>query len=899
MDQITIILDGIEVSGQPGSTILELANEVGVYIPTLCYDKHLSPLGACRICLVEDESSGRMLASCITPIASGMVINTKSERVLFHRRNIIELILASHPDSCIVCDKGNRCELRRIATELGVGLLTFEKIPFYQPVVELNPFIQRDMSKCIRCGRCIRADQEIAVVGAIDYTDRGFESRPATLLDVPLEQTECNFCGICISVCPTGALSERMRPSTLTASHVTRTTCTLCGTGCAILLETDNNKVLGAAPADDKDSVNIISLCVKGHYGMDFINSAGRLTEPLIRKNGDLAPATWEEALSLVAEKFTELKGSRGGQALGALGASHCTNEENYLLQKLVRLGFGSNNVDSGARLRSLALAAGIERILGTGAMTAPISEIRQADDILVIGADPLVESPIAGQMIKQAVKFENAHLTLVDILPRGLEQFAGSWIRPQPGTHAIFLAGLLREMISTGKCPEQESGSAASRLADQLMPWLKTYSLKMVEQATGIPVKLMKRTAARLASSPKLAVISGASLAYEDDAYVSGVLLAALALLSGAIGKPGCGLFPIAASCNDQGACDMGALPEKLPGNRDFDDPSAGAEFERVWGASLPPEKGLDYLAMLEAADSGKLAGLYVVVEDPVRDAPEAEKAKRALSKLDFLVVQDRFLSETAKLAHVVLPCSSFAEIDGTWTSIERRVQTLQRAIDPIAQSRPDWKILVELMSRLGLNAPYEKPNDVLQEINETVPIYGGITSRHLELESVFQPCDDPEHPGEAILFVDAPPKAPIDAPLDLPTLALPQTLKEHVFWLIVNDSIFHSCDQAASSNSRILRKASQEGMAKMNFFDAGPLGIEDGDVVFIRSATGSVKARLSLDSETPRGILLATNSSSFSPVMLFAMADRDLQFGTPRLNRIQVKVEAANERV
>jgi len=895
VEPITITLDGSEVSGHPGMTILELATEVGIEIPTLCYDSHLSPLGACRVCLVEDESTGRLLASCVTPITAGMVIHTRSERVLENRRVVVELMLASHPDTCVVCDEGNRCKLRKIATDLGIGLSSLERIPTYHPVVDLNPFIRRDLSKCIRCGRCIRADREIAVVGAIDYTDRGFESRPATLLDVPLEQTDCNFCGICVSVCPTGALSERTRVSTNTASHATRTVCPLCGTGCAIILEHRAPLVLGSRPAEDSHSVNHVSLCVKGHYGLDFVNSGERLTSPLVRRDGELVPAGWDEALDLVAGRLTGLKKQGGAGTLGALGASRGSNEENYLLQRFVRAALGTNNIDSGARLRGAALFAGIESVLGCGAMSHPISHIRNAEEILVVGADPLAVSPIVGQKIKQAVKIEGAHLTLIDPLPRSLNGgFADTWIRPAPGTQPAFLAGLLREMLTVGTSAKARKALGENGLAG-IRSAVETFTPERVEDLTGVPTRLLRDTSRRLSAGRRLAIIPGSGIARDEGATQSGALLATLLLVAGDPGQAGYGLFPVALSLNDQGAMDMGACPNKLPGHRDVTDPEARAGFEAAWSASLSTEPGLDYISMIEAALAGTLKGLYIVGENPARDCPSEQKVREALSGLELLVVQDLFLTETAKLAHVVFPSASFAEKKGTFTNLERRVQRFREAIEPRGESRPDGAILTDLMGRMGYDISCKTPEEALSEINRQVPDYRGITLRRLEREreGVFWPCLDEEDPGTPVLYARTPPLVREDLTLGPLEAAASSPPKEFPLWLMTTPTLFHSADGVRTLHSRMLLDAAREVGVIMNPFDAGPLGIEEGDTALVRSSQGSLRTRVAMSERIPRGIVVAPSLGEQSPEGLTSMDARDLEHGAPTTHRLAVRVE------
>ncbi len=662
-----------------------------------------------------------------------------------------------------------------------------------------------------------------------------------------------------------------------------------------MILEHRDPLIVGSRPAEDKDSVNHVSLCVKGHFGLDFVNSGERLTSPLVRRDGDLVPVGWDEALDLVAGRLRELKEQNGGRTLGALGASRASNEENYLLQRFVRSVLGSNNIDSGARLRGAALLAGIERVLGCGAMSHPISHIREAEEILVVGADPLAVSPILGQTIKQAVKLEGARLTLVDPLPRTLNRgFADTWIRPAPGTQTAFLSGLLNQMLTVGPSASAQEALGKNGLA-KIRSAVETFTPERVEDLTGVPARLLKDTAGRLASGRRLAVIPGAGIAREEGASQSGSLLAIMLLVAGDPGQKGCGLFPVALSLNDQGALDMGACPDRLPGHQEVTDPEARARFEAAWSASLPSEPGMDYISMLEAALAGTLKGLYIVGENPVRDCPEAQKVREALSRLELLVVQDLFLTETANLAHVVLPSASFAEKEGTFTNLERRVQRFRRAIEPRGDSRPDGAILADLMGRMGSEVSCRTPEEVLSEINERIPAYRGITLKRLELEreGIFWPCLDEEDPGTPILHAGRPAYIPEDlalGPLDGAVSAPPD---EFPLWLLTTATLFHSADGVRTARSRVLLGAAREGGVTMNPFDAGPLGIEDGDPALVKSSQGSLRTRIAMSERIPRGIVVATSLGEQSPEGLSSLDARDPEHGAPQTHRLAVRVE------
>lgn len=731
---ITITLDGVEVSGNPGMTILDLAQESGVHIPTLCHDPHLVSYGACRICLVENEQNGALLASCVSPIAPGMVINTRSEKVMASRRTIIKMMLASHPDNCMVCDKGNRCQLRQIATELGVGWVDFQRIPHPAEIQDLNPFIERDLSKCILCAKCIRACQELVVEGVIDYFNRGFPSKPATVGNTPLELSNCTFCGTCVNLCPTGALQEKVKPHHGSTAEVVSTICGFCGCGCNIDLEVSGNLVVRAKPSEG-DTPNGATLCVRGSYGFDYIRSPHRLTQPLIKVDGDFKPASWDEALNMVAGKLREIKSASGAESLAFFGSSKCTNEDNYLLQKFAREVIGTPNIDSGGSVYNLASRNGLGGSLGFAASTSPISDIEQSEVILLVGDDPTTSAPQVGYAIKRAVRYKKASLIVVNSQDTGLASSARLSLSPEPGTEDALFNGIMRMIIDNGIWHKSFVSEKTAGF-DKFSKSLSGYAPEQVERITGVASSKIQ-DAARLFAQARCAVIiygSGITRQIAGDRMVAS--LADLALLTGNIGKAGAGIFALQEENNGLGASDMGCLPDFLPG------------YQPVANGA-----GLALSGMLEQAKSGNIKGMYIMGENPVALIPGSGEI---LSSIDFLVVQDLFLTDTAKLASVVLPAASFAEKDGTFTNFERRVQRVRSAVDPPGESLPDWQIIQKLAGAMGHSMPYSSAQEIMDEIAARVPLYKGINYADIAPGGIFWPRTNGNRFGTRRLYED-----------------------------------------------------------------------------------------------------------------------------------------------
>lgn len=890
METITITLNGREVSGNAGMTVLEVARESGVDIPTLCHAPHLKPAGACRICLVEDERTGALLASCVTPIASGMVINTASPRVLERRKTIVELVLASHPDSCLVCDKGNRCQLRQIASEIGVGLVSLQKIPLQASIEEVNPFIERDLSKCILCAKCIRADHELVVEGAIDYISRGFSSKPATLNDLPLERSECTFCGTCVSICPTGALMEKERPYRGTTATTVTTICPLCGCGCSVSLEVKGNRIVRARP-DNDSPVNRGTLCARGSYGYDFVHSPERLAVPLVRINGQLREASWEEALDMAAAGFLRIKNADGANSLAVLSSSKCTNEENYLLQRFARSVLGTNNIDNGSRLYGSASHAGLGWTLGTPGTTSYLSQIERSQVILVIGANPTSSAPAVGYAIKRAVAYQGAQLLLVDPRRIKLASFAHLWLRPKIGTDIALVNGLAHLIVAEGLSDEEHVAACTDNF-EALTEALAKYTPEYVQEITGVPMEYLAQAARLFARAKQASIVYGNGITQQVAGTDSVMALANLAMLTGNTGFRGGGIYALQRDANGQGACDVGALPDFLPGYQSLEDASARKRFSARWRVDLPRDPGLTAVEMIEHASQGDIKGMYVVGENPTLSFPNLAQVKRSLASLEHLVVQDLFLTETAKLAHVVLPAASFAEKEGTFTNFEGRVQRLRRVIEPYASSLPDWQIVLRLAERMGCPLPYSSVREVMEEMDEMVPLYQGRGYAE-DMKEVYR-TDLSEHPrGTRRLHG---PQFPSGFDRFYPVEYTPEGKSgEDGFplTLLTGSTMYHWGTGSRSSRSLRMKKFQPDTFVEVSRSDFERLGVSQGEQVKISTRTGEIVAPIRVGDDLPPGLIFLPVCFPTSPIGELFCTVLDPRVKTPALKTCAARLQ------
>lgn len=878
METVAITLDGVPVSGRQGMTILELAQEVGIRIPTLCHDPSLKPAGACRMCLVEDETSHRLLASCVTPIASGMRINTRSPMVLEARQVILKLMLSNHPESCIVCDKGNRCKLRELAAEMGIGLVDYDRMSSFVGVQEANPFIRRDLSKCILCGKCIRADQELVVVGALDYLHRGFNARPATLMDRPLEGSECTFCGTCVSICPTGALMERGRPHVGSVGARTPTVCSYCGSGCSLWVYVLEDRLLEVEPRVDGSS-NKGALCVRGHYGSDYLHHPDRLLHPSLRRGGELEEVSWQQALDEVAGRLMEICGRYGPNSVGFFGSTQCTNEENYLFQKLARMGVSSPNVDNGARLHCWGSILAMQEVLGVSGATQPLEELEQADVILVVGAQPLESHPIASYAIKRAVRQRGTLLIYASPVQDALTRMAGLWLKVWPGSEDRIVVWLLAKVLrAKGKPPTD---------------WMKSVEPEALLEGTRVEPELLEQAASALCSTTRVGMVFGRRLSGAAGGKEAVRALVQLALEVGCVGVSGGGIYPLDRACNTLGACDMGTLPEFLPGWRNVSDPRARRELGEIWGKEPPGTRGLTLPQMLEAALRGELKALYVMGENPVELLPPL--AREALSKLEFLVVQDLFPTSTARMAHVLLPAAGFLEKDGTFTSLERRIQRLRACSSPPGGARPDCWILNQLLWRTTRLPEYDSAAEVMKEIAQAVPQMRGVRYSNLEVDSVFWPCTEPGATGERILFRGGHPswEGTWEHPW-MPSWESPD--REFPFLAVEGESLFRAGSGSRTGRSGRLKEFKATAEVWMNAGDMASLGIAQGETVRVVSRYGELQATARSSGELHQGLVWVVPGAVGPALAGLSPWELDPASGSVPSSRAWVRVERSS---
>jgi formate dehydrogenase alpha subunit len=861
LEDIALTINGKNISCPPGTSVLNAALENGIKVPTLCHHPHLEPVGACRLCLVEDEKTGRIMASCVTPVAPNMSIQTDSPTIKTHRTNIIRLIMANHPESCIVCSQGNRCELRQIAAELGVGQTDLYPMPHYTGLEEANPFIIRDLSKCILCGKCIRADHELVVVGAIDYNFRGFKSRPATVHEMPLEKSSCTFCGTCVSMCPTGALSVKNTRYVGSPQKESSTICGFCGVGCSLVMGSVDGQIIDVNPSHREKTVNLSTLCVRGHFAHDYLNASKRLSKPLIRKDGELSPATWDEALEAVAQGLISIKEKYGPQSVAVLGSSKCTIEENYLFQKIAHVILGTNNVDNGSYGSGRAVINLISERLDGGGRITPLAGLEEAEVIFVIGADPTETAPVVGYYLKRASRIKKIPLIVADPRKTGLVPFSSLWLSLSPNSDVALINGLAALLLKK-KADDSSFIDRFTQGFDSYHDSLSGLDLEMVCRVTGVEIAVMEETA-DLLKGKKIAFVIGHGILQQKYGTSAMDALINLALMTGSLGGDNRGFYFIARENNEAGALDMGTVPDFLPGRRPFHNQKDRKYWEKLWDVKLSPDPGLNLIRMIEEAEKGNLKALYIMGENPLLSLPQPERIRNALNNLELLVVQDILTTETTHTAHVVLAGAAFSEKAGTFTNMEGRVQSFEPVVSPPGDARPDWEILDLLSRRMSHADGYSSIQKIRAEISRRIPMYSELGKsgdeswiREMSNLRLFHPDEE----GESISFS--------------PVISVNNEVsdKAYPFTAILGSLRCHLGSGTRTGLSDRIKDFGLKGEVEISSEDGTRLNLKVGDKVKISSPDGNIERDITLKKDLRPGLVfipMAINNNDARQLM------------------------------
>ena len=878
---VKLTIDDQEIVVEKGTLVIEAAKQVGVQVPHFCYHPKLKPDANCRMCLVQIEKMPKLQTSCSTPVSEGMIVKTNSPLVKEAQFGVMQFILANHPLDCPICDQGGECHLQDQAHVFSPQMSEFEEVKRVFVKQYFSPVIEKEMNRCIQCMRCVRYCDEVIDVRALGGIGRGGTTEIGVF---PGKTLECEFCGGCVQICPVGAFVNRLplyefRPWQL---HKTDTICNYCGDGCTMTLETRDQKVVKVS---SKEGIgrNEGDLCAKGFFGYQFVNHPDRLKKPLMRKEGRLTEAIWDEALEKVAEELNRIKSEHGPNAIGGVITARCTNEELYLFQKFMRLVIGTNNVDSSARYGHIHAARAMKRVLGTNRWLCSYEDIVQAEAILLIGTDITETNPVVGYKVKEAVRHRGAKLITIEPYQRNVAPISNIVNR---ATHPLQLSagsewwavtGMIKALIEDGIVDAAVKTDHPAYLS-QVTQAVGKVSWNQIKSATGLSAESFKPAAKTLAEAKRGVILSGSGVTRGARGLETMANLLDLAILSGKANRDGCGLAALTEENNEQGAVEMGATPDWLPGLREVASPEASSQVAAIWREELPHEAGATFLEMIERARRGEIKALYVVGENPVGTLPASMKVREALANLELLICQDLFLTQTGEIASVVLPASSYAEKEGTFTNHEGRVQKVHQAFGPIGGSQPDGEIFMDVARLVGYPLEYDSPKAVFQEIQRLIPGYQVTVLTNERRQAVAAALSR---------YLDQ------DFSKDISQryASTTSTANGHPYTLILGPMLFHSGKLSLKSEG--LLKLAEEGHLHINKEDAERLGLKDGDSVRIASGQGRAEAKVKINSKLPVGLLFFPEHFNQPPIKDLMPVSVEPQNIVPSYRTASVTVE------
>ena len=932
-----ILINDFPIDATDGERLIDVISRSGVKIPQLCYHPQLGAIQTCDTCMVEID--GELVRACGAAVSQNMSVRTATQRAKSARKEAFDRILSNHMLYCTVCDNNNGdCLVHNTTKMLAVEHQTLSFQPKPYAVDDTNPFYRYDPNQCILCGRCVEACQNLEVNETLSI--RWEDPHPRVLWDggATIGESSCVSCGHCVTVCPCNALMEKsmlhhagfmtglpkpaingmidivkgiepeigygsiMKVSEAeekmreTRIRRTKTVCTYCGVGCSFDVWTKDRHILKVQPADGP--ANGISTCIKGKFGWDFVDSRDRLTTPLIREGDSFRAAGWDEALDLIAKRFTEIKAKNGADALAFIASSKCTNEESYLMQKLARAVIGTNNVDNCSRYCQAPATTGLFRTVGYGGDSGSIADIAQADLVLIVGSNTAESHPVLATRVKRAHKLHGQKLIVSDLREHEMARRADVFLRPRPGTDLVWLSAVSRYLLDNGLAATAFLQQWVNNVEDYRKS-LEPFTLEFASQTCALSIDTLKDVAHMIAGAQRVCILWAMGVTQQSNGSDTSTAISNLLLVTGNYMRPGTGAYPLRGHNNVQGASDHGSMPNFLPGYQSVDDPEVRRRFEKSWNASLPSTKGLDNHEMVDAIHHGKLKAMYVVGEEMSLVDSNANYVSAAFSKLEFFVVQDIFFSATCKFADVVLPACPSLEKEGTFTSTERRIQRLHQVFEPIEGSRPDWQIVQQVANRLGAAWNYQHPSEVMDEIASLTPMFAGVNYERLEgYKSLQWPvaaagADEPllytqrfNFPdGKARLFPLVWREAPEQPDAEFDLHLNNGRLLEH----------FHEGNLTYRSPG--IKEKTPNTFVEVSPELAKERGIQSGSLVRLTSRRGQLRVRAVVTDRVHGRELYMPMNSAESPVNVLTSSHTDPVTHTPAFKEVAVKLEVLSE--
>jgi formate dehydrogenase major subunit len=905
---VSVTIDGIAVDVAPGTSVMRAAATAGIDVPRLCATDSLEPFGSCRLCLVEIDGAKGTPASCTTPVSDGMVVRTQTDKVARLRRGVMELYISDHPLDCLTCSANGDCELQDMAGVTGLREVRYGSgvdagtNHLDAPSDTSNPYFTFDASKCIVCSRCVRACDEVQGTIALTVDGRGFASKIAAGADVGFMDSDCVSCGACVQACPTATLQENTVIELGVPTRSVETTCAYCGVGCSFRAELRGDELVRMVPSKT-GGANEGHSCVKGRFAFGYASHPDRVLEPMVRDSiaEEFRPVSWDEAISFTARRFLEIQAEHGLGSIGAISSSRCTNEEVYVVQKLVRAAFGNNNVDTCARVCHSPTGYGLKQTFGTSAGTQDFKSVAASDVIVVIGANPTDGHPVFASRMKRRLR-EGAKLVVID--PRRIDLVrtphieATHHLQLAPGTNVAVINAMAHVAVTEGlvdtefvaeRCEGYDEWSEVIARPES--------SPEAVEEITGVPAAELRAAARLYATGGNAAIYYGLGVTEHSQGSTMVMGMANLAMATGNIGRDGVGVNPLRGQNNVQGSCDMGSFPHELPGYRHVSDDGAREVYEQLWGTPLLDEPGLRIPNMFDAALDGSFRALFVQGEDIAQSDPNITHVHAALAALDLLVVQDLFVNETAKFAHVLLPGTSFLEKDGTFTNAERRINRV-RPVMAAKTGKQEWEIVAEIAQAMGYPMHYDDAAQIMDEIALTTPTFAGVSHAKLdEVGSVQWPCNDAAPDGTPIMHVDGfvRGKGRFVETAYVPT----KERSTRRFPLILTTGRILTQYNVGAQTRRTANVAwHAEDVLEIHPHDAEVRGISDGDRVSLASRVGETSLRARIADRMPVGVVYTTFHHPVTGANVVTTEHSDWATNCPEYKVTAVQVALARAR-